>query len=273
MQLIDQGLLSKTDKLAKWFPDFPNANLITIDDLLRMRSGIADAADEEMLELYYQNPLKDFPPATSFARSAARKSQFTPPNQKTKYTNVNYNFLEVIVERVTGRRLGEQIAKTILKPLGMNNSLYPYDNKLPGHLRGYGLNRQTGQFEDKTISNPSLPGGAGAMISTLADLRVYARALATGALLKPETHLARLQGQPLEGAPDIVRYGQGIGQLGKFYGHNGTIMGFSTEMWYLPEKDAVIVINVNRLDADDRTQAGELFFLMAKLLFPEHVSW
>lgn len=273
LQLIDQGLLSKTDKLAKWFPDFPNANLITIDDLLRMRSGIADSADEEMLKLYYQKPLVDFSPAMSFARSAAKKAQFIPPNQKTKYNNVNYNFLEVIVERVTGRRLGEQIAKTILKPLGMNNSLYPYDNKLPGHLRGYGLNPQTRQFEDKTISNPSLPGGAGAMISTLADLRVYARALAQGALLKPETHLERLQGQALEGAPDIVRYGQGIGQLGKFYGHNGTIMGFSTEMWYLPEKDAVIVINVNRLDADDRTQAGELFFLMAKLLFPEHVSW
>jgi beta-lactamase family protein len=38
--LIDRGLLQKTDHIAKWYPDFPNADRITIDDLLRMRSGI-----------------------------------------------------------------------------------------------------------------------------------------------------------------------------------------------------------------------------------------
>jgi hypothetical protein len=27
-----------------------------------------------------------------------------------------------------------------------------------------------------------------------------------------------------------------------------TISGFSTEMWYIPEKDATIVISVNRCD-------------------------
>lgn len=36
--LVDRGLLQKTDKIAKWYPDFPNADRITIDDLLRMRS-------------------------------------------------------------------------------------------------------------------------------------------------------------------------------------------------------------------------------------------
>jgi hypothetical protein len=30
------------DKLAKWYPDFPNADKITIEQLLRMRSGIVD---------------------------------------------------------------------------------------------------------------------------------------------------------------------------------------------------------------------------------------
>jgi D-alanyl-D-alanine carboxypeptidase len=41
LQLVDRGKLQKTDLLQKWFPDFPNAGKITIDDLLRMRSGIA----------------------------------------------------------------------------------------------------------------------------------------------------------------------------------------------------------------------------------------
>jgi D-alanyl-D-alanine carboxypeptidase len=58
-------------------------------------------------------------------------------------------------------------------------------------------------------------------------------------------------------------------QLGPFCGHNGTIMGFSTEAWYLPEEDAVIVINVNRLDVDDHSMSGELFGTLVRVVFPD----
>lgn len=50
-------------------------------------------------------------------------------------------------------------------------------------------------------------------------------------------------------------------------------MGFSSEMYYLPEKDAVIVIDVNRLDEDDRSHSSALFITLAKLLFPDNVQW
>ena len=43
LQLIDEGKLARTDKLSKWFPDFPRADEITVDHLLLMRSGIADS--------------------------------------------------------------------------------------------------------------------------------------------------------------------------------------------------------------------------------------
>jgi len=191
----------------------------------------------------------------------------------TRYTNVNYNILELIIERVTGRDISVEVTEKILKPLGMNDSLYPVDERLPGSLRGYSLDAAAVGFVDKTVLNPSLAGGAGAMISTLRDLRVYARALARGTLLKPESQRARLVTFALDGAPDWIRYGEGIEQVGRFYGHNGTIFGFSTEMYYLPERDAVIVINVNRLDGDDKSQSAELFFAIAKLLFPEYINW
>ena len=38
LQLVDQGRLSTSDKLSTWYPEFPNADEITVDDLLRMRS-------------------------------------------------------------------------------------------------------------------------------------------------------------------------------------------------------------------------------------------
>lgn len=80
-------------------------------------------------------------------------------------------------------------------------------------------------------------------------------------------------GAAVRGAPDFIRYGAGIAQFGKFYGHNGAIFGFNSQMWHLPEKDAVIVINVNRMDADDRSQSDDLFFQLTKLLFPQYVNW
>lgn len=44
-------------------------------------------------------------------------------------------------------------------------------------------------------------------------------------------------------------------------------------MWYLPERDAVIVVSVNRLDRDDHSQSNLLFLKIAKVLFPDLVDW
>ena len=111
------------------------------------------------------------------------------------------------------------------------------------------------------------------MISTMSDLKIYAKALCVGSLLKSETQKSRLETKHLEGTPEFVAYGEGITRIGRFYGHNGTIFGFSSEMWYLPEKDAVILISVNRLDEDDESKASNLFFALTKEVFPEYVNW
>ncbi len=68
-------------------------------------------------------------------------------------------------------------------------------------------------------------------------------------------------------------YGEGIEKLGNSWGHNGTIFGFSSEMFYLPEEDAVILVNVNRLDVDDQSKSTDLFLAVSKTFFPEYVDW
>src|SRR3712207_637981 len=55
LQLVEEGKLSKSDTLSKWYPDFPNAETITVEHLLRMQSGIADSFDEQWWEAYKQN--------------------------------------------------------------------------------------------------------------------------------------------------------------------------------------------------------------------------
>jgi CubicO group peptidase (beta-lactamase class C family) len=131
-----------------------------------------------------------------------------------------------------------------------------------------------------TIDNwyPDFPnaepaGGAGAIVSTVTDLEIFARALYRGDVLKPQTQRARMQFNPISGAPAWVQYGEDIGKFGRFYGHNGAIWGFSSDMFYLPEKDATVVISVNRNDEDEYSQADPLFFALTKILFPSFAEW
>ena len=70
-----------------------------------------------------------------------------------------------------------------------------------------------------------------------------------------------------------MQYGEALIRFGRFCGHNGTIFGYSSELWYLPEKDAVIVINVNRLDLDDQSKSLDIFFYVTNILFPDLVDW
>jgi D-alanyl-D-alanine carboxypeptidase len=273
LQLVNEGKLKTSEKLSKWYPDFPNADKITIDDLLRMRSGIPDFTDEEFMKNWYAHPQAEITAKDTIERSAKKVDQFKAPGQQTVYTNTNYVLLQEIVGKVSGEPLGERIAEGILEPLGMDDSFYATDNKLPGTLQGYSWNPKSKEFQDKTVLNPAVPGGAGAMISTLSDLKPYASAVCEGDLLEPTTQKERLRSYPMEGDPPFVRYGQGLVFLGEWCGHNGTIFGFSSEMFYLPQEEAVILVDVNRLDLDDQSKSTNIFLGVSKILFPEHVDW
>lgn len=273
LQLADQGKLSLTDPIARWFPGFPNADKITVKDLLMMRSGMADFADDKLLEVWYRDPLAPLGPQEAMRMTANQATKFTAPNQKTRYNNSNYVLLEQIAVKVSGQDMNSFLNANVFTPLGLKNTVYPTTTRLPGELRGYSWDTDSKSFRDVTEVNPALPGGAGAIISTLDDLRVYVQAICKGGLLKPATQAARLEGMPMDGEPPFIRYAQGLLQLGPLCGHNGTIFGFSSEAFYLPSKDAVIVINVNRLDLDDHSHSTELLLRLTKLLFPNEVSW
>ena len=273
LQLVDQGKLNTSDKLSKFFPEFPNADIISIRNLLRMRSGIADFADSEFLKNVYQDPYAWFSAEDLINISASRVDRFEDPGHKTRYCNVNYVILGEIVKKITGNEIGDQITKSILEPLGMNNTIYPVGRDLSGNLHGYSWNPESNNFDDMTVLNPLWGGAAGAMISNISDLRIFARALCSNRLLLESTQKARFETRQFEDMPDWIGYGEGILNLGSFWGHNGTIFGFSSEMWYLPAKDSAILINVNRLDLDDQSKSAPLFFAITKILFPGYVKW
>jgi D-alanyl-D-alanine carboxypeptidase len=186
--------------------------------------------------------------------------------------NVNFILLERIVEKVSGTDIRNLLTTDVYQPLGLRTTAYPTDSQMPGLLRGYGRKSEAEPLEDRTEVNPIPAGGAGAMISDLQDLRLYTRALCRGDLLKAGTQAQRLQPTRLENEPELVGYGEGLARLGRFCGHNGTIFGFSTEVWYLSEAEATFVVSVNRLDLDDKSKSFNTFARVSRLLFPTLVS-
>ena len=126
LQLADRGLLKVTDPISRWFPGFPQADITTVDDLLRMRSGIPDTL-EQLLPLYYAYPLLPVGADDEIALAAAQPGLFKTPDQETVYANINFVLLQRISELVTGKPFPKLLQAMIVRPLGLHHTTYPTD--------------------------------------------------------------------------------------------------------------------------------------------------
>jgi D-alanyl-D-alanine carboxypeptidase len=193
-----------------------------------------------------------------------------PPGGAFHDASTGFVLLEMVIERVTGNPLGTEIERRILRPLGLRGTVYPIGSALPDpHSRGYVRPPGNRPLRDATILDPSLARGAGAMISTLADLEVWAEALAAGRLLRPETQAERLAAVPMAPGREGPRYGLGIVSRGGFLGHSGAIYGFSAAMVHDPDRKATIVVLANL--TGEWNVADEVLVGLLEVLFPGRV--
>jgi D-alanyl-D-alanine carboxypeptidase len=163
----------------------------------------------------------------------------------------------VALQQVTGESIDQLYRERIIEPLGLTGTSFPgEDSSLPEpHAQGYTLQGQSSGADpiDATDWSPSVAWTAGEMISTVEDLLVYGRALGTGeGLLPPEQQTERLDSfisdlPPLNQPPlkGNLAYGLGLGIDRGWVGHNGEIPGYNTYLFYHPELDAVVAVEVN----------------------------
>lgn len=171
------GKLSLTDPLAKFFPDaqIPNAEQITVDMLLYHRSGLRDVINDDFSTYltYYTKPQTR---AQMMERIAKAGINFAP-DSTFRYCNTGYILLSYILEDVTGKGFEQLLNEQIVKPLNLQNtgiSATPIDPK-KGFARSFSVK---GETLDET--DPSVPLGAGAMYSTTSDMLKFFNALTSG---------------------------------------------------------------------------------------------
>lgn len=189
LQLEAEGRLSLDDSVAKWLPGViqghgNDGSRITVRQLLNQTAGLYDpTTDPAFFAPYLQRHDQGYVyrPRQVVAMAVAH-APTNAPGTAWNYSNTNYLVAGLVIEAVTGHTPAQEIQRRILTPLGMAHTSFPItDPEIHGpHLHGYDLSGN-----DVTRFSPSYDWTAGAMISTLADLARFDRALFGGELLPP----------------------------------------------------------------------------------------
>jgi D-alanyl-D-alanine carboxypeptidase len=270
LELVDQGKLSLDDTLSQFIEGIPNGERITIRNLLGMTSGIYDfLSDEQFMAALKPTAMTLITAEQAIAILRDHGPDFAP-GEAVVYCDINYILLGVILETVSGRKAADVITEDLIEPLGLAGTRFPDTPEMPSpYAHGYyGGDNGTDPLQDVTRSQPNWPWTAGAMISTLEDLRVWAKVLATGTELSPATQKERLTFRPFTSGNEGASYGLGILNYGGFLGHYGMIFGYTTAVFYLPDADATFVISGNQ-STNFSMAATEIFLALARHLYPE----
>ena len=268
LQLVDQGKLNLDDPISKFVPRVPAGDQITLRALAQMRSGLTTYDDvAAFADSYLADPSQSFMPAQLAAFAFDEPLQFAPGTQY-QYCNTNIVLLGLVVEMQSGQRLQDYISEHILAPLHMTHTSFPATPAFPEpHAQGYTV--IDGRESNATNWNPSWAWAAGNMISTLADMRIWAKALVTGTLLKPETQRQRLEATVPMNAEQTASYGLGLFTDGGWIGHTGVVFGYQTAMFYLPQAQTGFVFFVN---TDVPHEVGmALANAITSVITPDHV--
>lgn len=237
LQLVEEYKLSLDTPLSKFFKKIPNAKSITIADLLNHHSGLYNFTNDSSYSSWMTEPRTRTQLRELFE---SQKPSFAP-GEKGEYSNTNFVLLGYIIEDVTGKTYEENLAERITSRIHLKNTKYG------GKIEN--LDAQSFAFTDgKWVIQPqtdmSIPGGAGALISTTPDLTAFITALFDGKLLNENS---------LKSMTDMKDgFGFGIFKIPFYersaFGHNGGIDGFSSSLAYFPEDKVAIAFCSNGLN-------------------------
>ena len=264
-KLIDRGMLSYEDNLAKYFEapylkDLHTLNgveyapNITIRQLLDQNSGLPDyetnrQPDGSVIfkEVMNEDKSVDFELSTSITKSL--KPKFAPgAKNRAYYANMNANLLARIAELVTEKSYEELLRIHIIKQLELKNTYACKPNTV--HEPIYIGSRPA--IRPKYLAGSVASGG---LISSNSELMIFIRSFFEG-ILFDINHLKNPTFRPIQFFP--LKYGNGMMQvrmsrvMSPFFpaptliGHSGSSGSFA---YYCPNKKVYITGTINQIKA------------------------
>lgn len=238
MQLTEEHKISLEDKLAKYFPQLPNASKITIANLLNHHSGLYNFTDSA----YFEYNTKPKTHEELLAIFAHQKPVFEP-GERAEYSNTNYTLLGFIIEQVTKKSYEENLQQRITKKLGLKNTYVAnHANAAKNEARSFHKD-ENGNWALEDETDMSIPGGAGCIISTPSDLTKFITSLFQGKLVSAPS-LDRMK--TMEDS-----YGMGMFKIPFYektaFGHTGGIDEFHSMVAYFPTDSFSVAFTGNGL--------------------------
>ncbi|MEW4429836.1 serine hydrolase domain-containing protein [Paenibacillus pabuli] len=263
LQLVAEGRIGLEDPVVDYLPEFGLDRRITVRMLLQHTSGVFNFTGE-----YYEdgkvvpgipwqgqewidNRFKTYRPE-ELVRLALSKSVRFEPGTAWSYSNTNYVLARLLIEKVTGSSLVEEMQRLILGPLGLSGTVVPGTQSMIPEPHAHAYYRYEDDGEQKTVDitnqNPSWISTGGDMISTTKDLHTFISALMGGKLL-PAALLAEM-------CRPYPKIGYGLGVFvqdagsngGTIITHNGGISGYAALMYSTPDGSKTLTASINYVD-------------------------
>ena len=261
LQLVKEGKLDLDSKIATllagepWLPRLPNGQEITVRMLMNHTSGLVRY---ELKEAFTQDlsahPEKTWQPAERLAYVLDAPAPF-PAGTSWEYSDTNYIVLGLVVEKVTGARLDDEIDRRLLRPLGLSHTVPSDRRRIPGLSQGYAGEKNPFGGVDAMLRDgemaihPQFEWAGGGYASTAEDLAKWMRAFHAGTVIDPALLEKAREGVLAPMLGKDVRYGLGVivleTPLGPAYGHSGFFPGYCAEAYWFPELGAALALQIN----------------------------
>ena len=244
MQLVEQGKVALSEPVAKYIPEFADLGVfvsggsnqpfmtrpptirLNIVDLMRHTSGLTYGFQERtpVDAAYRKTELEHWGKndAQSFIDHLAKIPLEFDPGTSWNYS-VSTDVLGVIVERVSGQKLGDYFREHIFTPLGMDDTFFhvPAD-KSPRLPEAYVFHpSEKMKLVDHPGADSSWAGrhtfesGGGGLASTTADYLRFCRMLLNGGaldgvqIISPKT-LELMTANHLPGGGDLTKHSKSL---------------------------------------------------------------
>jgi CubicO group peptidase (beta-lactamase class C family) len=257
LRLAMQRRLSLDTPVSRFVPELPNAQKITVRDLLKQTSGIHDI-----------NSLPDYDAALrkhQTPSSLVEKIRALPPrHQPGSYEGEEhsaYNLLALIIERRSGLPFASAIKRLVFDPLRMNASGIDDDRSAsPNRPAGYAPSGVK-DLERAVAIHWSAKAGNGSAYTTAADELRFMRGLLSPRFLSPEL---RKEVFDLSSAVGFGWFKSNSNRFGgPVYSMSGRAPGFASAVIYIPHDRLFVVALSNVYASFTPTMATDIAAILS----------
>ncbi|KAA6465411.1 DUF1343 domain-containing protein [Acidobacteria bacterium AB60] len=249
MQLFEQGRVRLNDPVSAYLPEFAQNGKqdITVRELMTHYSGLAPDLDLS----------KPWIGRDAAFQMAMAQTPEHPPDSRFEYSDINFEVLGFLVERVSGEPLNQYVERHVFAPLGMRHTRFLPPEVWRKQIAPTQFDENgamlRGLVHDPTARRMGGVAGHAGLFATADDLAVFAQALLSGGRVMHRTTLEKMV-TPQQPANAANLRGLGWDIDSPFASNRGELLpvgsfghtGFTgTSLWIDPVTDTYIVLLTN----------------------------